>query len=153
MTFLSQTVTIPAWLLILMIAAMLPYLVILFKLIYRLKSGETVKEVHSDMVLWKVKTGKASASPSKSVDDFARDKRREKKADILQVLKIMAKEGEKGILIQSIADRMNSTLSKAQHAMKELVDKKLVDEIIGVSGTKYYLTQLGRNYCTSKGLL
>lgn len=153
MTFLSQTVEIPVWFLILMLAAMAPWLVILFKLIYQYKRGKIVKEEHSDMVLWKVKTEKRSAKPGKTVAEYAREKRHEKKTDILLVLKILAKEGEKGLLIQSIADRMHANISKAQQAMKELVEKKLVDEVVGVSGTKYYLSQLGKNYCTSKRII
>jgi predicted transcriptional regulator len=66
------------------------------------------------------------------------------------VLKIMLKEGEKGVMMQTIADRMGTNLTKAKQAVTKLVDKKMVDEVVGVSGTKYYLTPLGKDYCQRK---
>lgn len=153
MSFLFHTVAIPVWLLIMMIAAMIPLFVEVYALLMQLKRKEIVKEEDSDLVVWKVRSPKQSISPKKTVEEFAREKRHEEKSDIVHVLKIMAHEGDKGILIQSVADRMNVALSKTQSAMKKLVDKKLVEEVVGVSGTKYYLTQLGRNYCTSKGIV
>jgi predicted transcriptional regulator len=153
MSFLSQSVSIPVWLLILLVVAVLPLMLNLYRLVSRFKRGEIVREEHSEEVLWKIKNEMHARSPKKTVKDFARDKRNEEKTDIVHVLKIMAKEGEKGILIQSVADRMHITMSKTQQAMKKLVEKKLVEEVVGVSGIKYYLTELGKNYCASKGIL
>ena len=153
MSFFSQSLAVPVWVFILMLVAMLPALYLLYKLVQRFMHGEIVREEHSDMVLWKIRNQMHTVSPKKTVADVAHDKRHEEKTDIAHVLKLLLKEGEKGILIQSIADRLDTSLAKIQHAMKKLVDRKLVDEVVGVSGTKYYLTQLGRSYCTSKGLL
>jgi len=153
MSFLSQSIAVPVWLLILIMVAMLPLLVSLYRLVLRLKRGEIVREEHSEEVLWKIRNEMHAKSPKKTVKEFARDKRHEEKTDIVHVLKIMAKEGEKGILIQSVADRMHITMAKTQQAMKKLVDKQLVEEVVGMSGVKYYLTELGRNYCASKGIL
>ena len=123
MSLFSETVSIPVWLLLLMIVGMIPLFVKLYKLSDRFRRGDIVKEEHGDVVLWKLRTIKRSA----------------------------AAEGDKGMLLQSVADQMKSGTSKVQQAMQPLIDKKLVEEVVGVSGTKYYLTQLGKNYCASKG--
>ena len=151
MSLFSETVSIPVWLLLLMIVGMIPLFVKLYKLSDRFRRGDIVKEEHGDVVLWKLRTIKRSAAPNNPQADYAKEKSREKKSDILHVLKVMAAEGDKGMLLQSVADQMKSGTSKVQQAMQPLIDKKLVEEVVGVSGTKYYLTQLGKNYCASKG--
>lgn len=102
------------------------------------------------MVVWKIKSRKPAAAPGKPAADLNKEKEREKKDELVKVLKVLLKEGDKGVMMQTIADRMGINTTKAKHAMSKLVDKKLVDEVVGVSGTKYYLTQLGKDYCRSK---
>lgn len=150
MSFLTQHVTIPMWFLIMMNLIVVALLVKLFTLVYRYKRGEISKEEHSDMVVWTVKTTKSSAVPKISANDVAKEKERENKQDLVQVLKVLIQEGDRGVLMQTIADRMGTTRSNTQHAMQKLVNSKMVDEVIGVSGTKYYLTQQGRDYCMQK---
>lgn len=151
MSFLTTSVAVPVWLLILLIAGFTPLLFKLYRLAQAFRRGNIIKEEQEDVVVWKIRSSKPTASAKKAISDIARDKRHEEKADIAHVLKIMASQGERGILIRSLADQMQVNLSKAQLAIGKLVDKKLVEEVVGVSGTKYYLTQLGRNYCSSKG--
>lgn len=150
MAVITQSVSIPVWLLILMIAVMLPSLFRLFKLFYLFKRGEIVREENSDMVVWKVKSRQRSVSSTKKATDLAEAKQREQKSELVQVLKILLKEGDRGVRMQSVADQMGAKISRAQTAMKNLVEKKMVEEVIGVSGTKYYLTQLGKDYCRRK---
>lgn len=150
MSFLSQTVSIPLWLLIGMIAIMLPTLVKLVKLGYRIKQGELVKEEQGDTVIWKVQNRVRTAKPKKRSSGKNDDKEREKKAQLAQILKILLKEGEKGVLMKTIADRMEVSILDAQHAMKKLIDKNMAEEVVSVSGTRYYLTQVGKDYCRRK---
>lgn len=152
-SFLTQTVVIPVWLLILMIGTAVPLFVKLFKLLNHFRQGKIVKEEHSDVVLWKLRRVKRSASRNKTAADIAKEKSKEKEDDILHVLKNMAAEGDKGILIQTIADRMNTSTSRVKKAVLLLINKKLVEEVVGVSGTKYYLTKVGNNYCERKGFI
>lgn len=152
MSLLSSSVSVPVWLLILLLAAIAPHFVKLFRLIKAYKKGDIVREEHADVVLWKIRADRPSARPKKSTVDVEREKRHQEKSDIRDVLKIMAKEGDRGILIKSLADRMQANISKVQQAIDKLVEKQFVEEVVGMSGTKYYLTQLGRNYCNSKGL-
>ena len=138
------------WFLLMMNIIVVALLVKLFMLVYRYRTGEISKEEHSDMVVWKVKTAKRSAAPKIPASEVAKDKEREDKQDLVEVLKILIREGDKGVLMQTIADRMGTGRSTAQHAMQKLVKNKMVDEVVGVSGTKYYLTQQGRDYCKQK---
>lgn len=150
MAFFSATVTIPVWFLILLNIVMVLLLVKLFSLVYRFRRGEITKEEHSDMVVWTIKNRKPAVPTEKSSTRKDDEKERDKKDDMVRVLKILLKEGEKGVLLQTIADRMDMSNTKTDHALQKLVDKKMVDEVVGVSGRKYYLTQSGKDYCRSK---
>ena len=116
MSFLTQHVTIPMWFLIMMNLIVVALLVKLFTLVYRYRRGEISKEEHSDMVVWTVKTTKSSATPKISANDAAKEKERENKQDLVQVLKVLIQEGDRGVLMQTIADRMGTTRSNTQHA-------------------------------------
>ena len=150
MSFFTQSVSIPLWFLIMMNVIVLLLLAMLFWLVYRFNRGEITKEEHSDMVVWKIKNVRRAPSSKKMSADKAEEKQRDKKDELVQVLKVLLKEGEKGVMMQTIADRMGTNVANAQHAMIKLVDNKMVDEVVGVSGTKFYLTQLGKDYCRSK---
>lgn len=140
----------PVWLLILMIVVMLPSMFSLFKLIYFFKRSEIVKEENSGVVVWKVRSRKPAASSAKKAAEKAEAKSREQKTELVQVLKILLKEGDKGVRMQTVADQMGTTISRVQKAMNSLLENKLVDEVVGASGTKYYLNQLGKDYCRRK---
>lgn len=150
MALFTESVSIPLWILIIMIGIIVFPLVQLLMLLYRYVQGDIVKEEHSDMVVWRVKSRKRPATPKKKSEDIAREKEREKKTDLALVLKVLLKEGDKGVLMQTIADQMGTSTTNAQHAMQKLIDNKLVDEVVGVSGTKFYLTQAGKEYCRRK---
>jgi hypothetical protein len=151
LSFFTNSVAVPVWLLLIMIIGLIPLFLKLIKLVNHVRKGEIVREEHSDMVLWRVRAVKPTARPKKSSADVEKERNREKKDGILHVLQVMAEEGDKGMLLQAIADRMKTGTSKVQQAVKPLVDKKLVDEVTGVSGTKYYLTEVGKKYCIKKG--
>ncbi|MBI1424614.1 MAG: hypothetical protein GC149_14300 [Gammaproteobacteria bacterium] len=149
MSFFTQSVSIPIWFLIMMNVIVVALLVKLFLLVNRYNRGEITKEEHSDMVVWTIRT-KDSAKPKTTPVIPDEEKKREKKEDLVQVLKVLIKEGERGVLKQTITDRMGSNRANTQRALEVLVEKKLVEEVNGMSGTKYYLTQAGRDYCKSK---
>lgn len=150
MSFLIQNVSIPIWFLIMMNVIVILLLLKLFELVHKFNRGDIVKEEHDDMVVWKIKTKKPTATAMKLTAEASDEKERKQKEELVQILKILLKEGDKGVLMQTIADRLDTNTTKAKHTVSKLVDKKMVDEVVGVSGTKYYLTQLGREYCLSK---
>lgn len=150
MSFLSYTLSIPLWVFLIMLAFMAPTLIRLARLAYRIKRGELVKEEQGDTVVWKVQNRVRAPKAGKHSSDREDEKKRETKERLAQILKILLKEGDKGVLMKSIADRMDISMVNAQHAMKMLIDRQLVEEVTGVSGTKYYLTEAGKEYCRRK---
>ncbi len=151
LSFLTDAVAVPVWLFILLIAGLVPLFYQLIKLIGHFKRGEIVKEVDDGVVLWKIRK---SATPRKSPTDVSKEqeKQKESESNIIQVLKVMAAEGDKGILLKSVVDRVSISNANVQRAVQELIGRKIIEEVIGVSGTKYYLTQIGKMYCAKKGL-
>ena len=156
LSFLTDTVAVPFWLFILLIAGLVPLFYQLFTLVNHFRRGEIVRETDDDMVLWKIRNVKRSASPKKSSTDISKEqeqeKQNEKESNINQVLKVVASGGDRGILLKSIVDRVSISSANVNRAVKELVDRKIIEEVAGVSGTKYYLTQVGKMYCAKKGL-
>jgi len=150
MSFLTQHVSIPVWFLIMINLIVVALLVKVYTLVFRYRRGDITREEHSDMVVWKVSTPRKSASPKTPAKTTQEEKKKDKKQDIVQVLKILLHEGDKGLLLQTIADRMGCSSSQAREATQKLVDRKMVDEVVGMSGTKYYLTREGRDYCKRK---
>ncbi len=122
----------------------------LAKFFSRVRRGDIIKEQESDMVIWKVRSQRRVAKPKTKAIDTSAQKKHEEKAELVEVLKILLKEGEKGVRLQTLSDKMGTSQSKVQQAMTNLIEKKLVDEVTTMSGTKYYLTQLGIDYCRSK---
>ena len=152
MSFLTETVAIPVWLLILIIGGFIPLIVRLFKVFKTEKREEVSREERDSRILLKLKTLRKPASPSQPPVDVAKEKSKEKKIDMVLVLKLMAAEGDKGILLKAIADRLEISSHKVQEALQQLTNKKLIEEVVGVSGTKYYLTDLGKDFCRKKGI-
>lgn len=150
MSFLLAKVAIPVWLLIMMNIVMILLLIKVFSLYYRYRRGDITKEEYSDMVVWKVRQPKSAAVPNNDNKAERENKDRSNKEELVQVLKILLKEGDRGVLMQTVADRMGKNSSAAQRAMKKLVENKMVDEVVGISGTKFYLTASGRDYCRRK---
>ncbi|MEJ2360539.1 MAG: hypothetical protein P8Z75_03795 [Gammaproteobacteria bacterium] len=150
MTLLTHTISIPVWLFLLMLAAMLPLLVKLLSLLYQFRRGDIIKEEQSDMVVYKIRNQRRPAIPKQSSASVDEQKKQEEKTHLIQMLKVLLKEGDKGVRPQTIADQLSLSLSRVQTAMATLIDKNMVEEVSGMSGTRYYLTQTGKDYCRSK---
>ena len=154
LSFLTDTVAVPLWLFILLIAGLVPLFYKLFTLVNIFRRGEIVRETDDDVVLWKIRNAKRSAAPKKSSTDITKEqeKQKERESNINQVLMVVAAGGDRGILLKSIVDRVSISSANVNRAVQELVGRKIIEEVAGVSGTKYYLTQVGKMYCAKKGL-
>lgn len=148
MAFLSHSISIPLWLFLLMVAAMLPLLVKLSGLFFQFRRGDIVKEEQGDMVVWKIQ--RRPAVPRKPGTHANVQKKQEEKEYLVQVLKVLLREGDKGVRPQSIADQLGISLSRVQSAISKLIEKSMVEEVAGMSGTRLYLTQAGTEYCRRK---
>ncbi|MGD8812088.1 MAG: hypothetical protein PVH16_05075, partial [Thioalkalispiraceae bacterium] len=71
----------------------------------------------------------------------------------VNILKLLARKGEQGMLLQSIADTLGIDSNATKKAIEYLEGKKLIETIQGMGGNKVYLTQVGTNYCGKKGYM
>ena len=150
MSLFSYEITIPVWLFIIMLLLIMPAFLWLARLFDQLRKGEVETEENSNMVVFRVKNPRRSAKPKKKSATANDEKKKDEKADLVNVLKVLIKEGDKGVHIQTITDQMGTSQNKVKHALERLVENKMVDEVSGISGAKYYLTQAGRDYCQRK---
>lgn len=168
MSFLSDTIAIPFWFIAFVIGSAAPlwfkwYMMfhkkfittgILQKKLRRAKSTAEMKmdvlkkatehwNTHSDLAPYPDSHAKKRNAPKKTIDPV-------KKQNIRTVLKVLASAGEAGILPKSISDKSGINSSETKNAMNYLLEKQYAEEINGTTGTKYYLTRLGRKYCINK---
>ena len=68
-------------------------------------------------------------------------------------MKALADSGETGVLPKSISDKMSIDSLETSNALTYLVEKEYAEMINGTSGSKYYLTDLGRQYCINKKIV
>jgi hypothetical protein len=131
MSFLTQNIAIPVWMLILMGLVVLSVIVtVAVKMFRARRQGSNV-----------TKTAEKN-----------RQRLPDEKGDITNLLQLLSAEGDKGILLRSVSDRLGISTSSAQQAMAKLAQSRMVEEVVGVSGTRYYLTRLGKQYCASKNM-
>lgn len=142
MSFLSAEILVPLWVLLLLVAGLLP---LLFQVLKWLKGKGVVKD--KDIVIGGemkfIKPAKTKAETEKKT----------KRTNEVNVLKLLAAKGDQGMLLQSIADKLSIDSNTVNHALKYLEDKKMIEVVNAMSGDKYFLTQGGKNYCSKKGYL
>jgi len=141
MSFLSVEVAVPLWVLLLMVTGLIP---LFFQLLKWLKGKGILNK--ADITLdGHMKT----IMPVKQKPESTAKK--PKRQNEVNILKLLARRGDQGILLQSIADTLAIDSNAAKNALGYLEGKKLVEVIESMSGDKFFLTQVGKNYCDMKG--
>lgn len=167
MSFFFQTITIPAWFIVFVLASATPLWFRWFKKyhkkiiprgllkkIRRKKSdaelkGDILKKAtdhwndNSELSGFSDKKPKVRKTLKKQIDPV-------KKQNIKTVLKILAENAETGVLSKSVADKCNIKPLEATNALNYLTEKQYAELVNATSGAKYYLTDLGRRYCINK---
>lgn len=69
------------------------------------------------------------------------------------VLKTLALNGDAGILIPSLADKLEVNTNEIKKALSYLEQNEFVESVVGGSGAKYYLASRGRRYCIKLGYI
>ena len=171
MSFFFQTISIPAWFIVFVLASASPlwfkwymkfhkkYISTGFlkRKLSRPKSDAKMKED----ILKKATEHRNDNSELSGFSDGKKKKRKTlkkqidpiKKQNIKIVLKELAASGETGILPKSLSDKAQINSIETTNALKYLTEKKYAESISGTTGTKYYLTDLGRRYCLNKQYL
>lgn len=69
------------------------------------------------------------------------------------VLKVLALNGDAGMLIQSIADNLDIKRNEIKSSLSYLEKNEFVEAVVGSSGDKYYLSARGKKYCIKRGYI
>lgn len=168
MSFFFDTIAIPFWFIVFIFASASPlwfkwYMLFHKKFIVtgilqtKLRRAKSTAEIKMDVLKkatdhWNANSEHAEFSESHSKKRKAPKKKIDpvKKQSIRTVLKVLAEAGEAGILPRSISDKSGINSIEMMNAMNYLMEKKYAEEINSTSGTKHYLTELGRKYCINK---
>ena len=140
MSFLSTQISVPLWLLLIIIAGLIP---LFFQLLSWLKSRGILDK--ADIV---IDARMTTIIPIKKQTETSK---KSKHPHAAKVLKLLVRKGDQGMLLQSIADTLGVDSSTANTALRYLETKKLIEIIEGMGGDKFFLTQVGKNYCAMKG--
>ena len=168
MSFFFQTISIPAWFIVFVLASATPlwfrwskkfykkFIVTgkLQKLFERKKSEAELKEE----ILQKATENYRDNSELSELSDNKKKKTKslkkridpEKRENIKTVLKVLAVHAETGVLSKSVADQCNISPLETTNALNYLTGKQYAELINSPTGAKYYLTDLGRRYCINK---
>lgn len=168
MSFFFQTIAIPFWFIVFILASATPLWIkwykkfhkkfiatgILQKKFRRAKSSSEMKEdilkkatdhwnENSELSGFTDSKSKKRKGPKKKIDPV-------KKQNIIIALKMVAASGERGILSKTLSDEAQINSIETTSALVYLTEKKYVEAINATTGTRYYLTDLGRRYCINK---
>ena len=69
------------------------------------------------------------------------------------VLKTLALAGDAGMLIQSIADKLEVSSNEIKSSLAYLEKNEFVESVAAGTGTKYYLTSRGKRYAIKQGYI
>ena len=163
MSFLFETVAIPIWFLLLLLASAAPIYIKLYKKFHNkyVKTGvlqeklDDVKDATEVKMEVLRKASKNIQAKASAKANEIKEQRKEKvdRTNEKKVLKSLAEKGDSGMLLRSIADALNVGSNEATHSLEYLEGKKLVESVNGINGVKYYLTQMGKSYCIKKGYI
>ena len=142
MEYLTVNVLIPLWVLLLMVVCMIPFL---FMVLRWLRGKGFVKDkeivvIGREMKFVEPKTKKEPEKKNKRVNEA-------------KILKLLAVKGDQGMLVQSIADFLKIDSNATNHALKYLMEKKMVEVVTAMGGNKYFLSNAGKKYCVKKGYI
>lgn len=165
MSFFFQTIAIPFWFIVLILASATPLWIkwyikfhkkfittgILRKMFGREKSPAQMKNdiLKKATDHWNENselsgfTENKTKAPKKNIDPV-------KKQNILTALTMLAASGERGILSKTLSDEAKINSLETTSALAYLTEKKYAEAINATTGKRYYLTDLGRRYCINK---
>jgi len=169
MSVLLETLDVPLWLLVFSLACAAPLWIKWYKWFYRkfIVTGriqKTIQEV-SDIAEEKANIlKKATENWNASVDhelnstnvkkSKPENQTTEKEQPYVKiVLKALAVNGDAGMLIQSIADKLKLGSNEIKSSLLYLEKNEFVDVVTAGSGTKYYLSPRGKQYSIKQGYI
>lgn len=168
MSFLTATFEIPLWFLVFAFACAAPLWIKWYKFLYRkLISSNFLRNRFADSedvdneisVLQKATDNwNASVEHELRTTELKKSKHKHDVSSEVQpyvkiVLKTLALTGDAGMLIQSIADKLEVSSNEIKSSLTYLEKNDFVEVVTAGSGTKYYLSSRGKQYCIKRGYI
>ena len=169
MSFLFETYQIPLWFLVFAFACAAPLWIQWYKWFYRkfIATGRLQKKIKEVSEVAEEKATilkKATENWNASVDHDLKSEEVKKKKNanlsteaeqpyVKIVLKTLALQGDAGMLIQSIADKLEVSSNEIKSSLIYLEKNEFVEVVTAASGTKYYLSSRGKQYSIKRGYI
>ena len=169
MSFLNETLDVPLWFLVFAFASAAPLWIKWYKAFYRkfivtgvlqrkIKQAGDVAEEKANIL----KKASENWNSSTEHDLHAAESQKKKREHLVTeaeqpyvkiVLKTLALHGDAGMLIQSIADKLEVNNNEIKSSLSYLEKNEFVDVVTAGGGTKYYLSARGKRYCIKQGYI
>lgn len=169
MSFLHSTFEIPLWFLIFAFACAAPLWIQWYKWLYRKfrttdilqkdrRHEKRESQVKEDILKKAMQNWQSSEEHNLNSNDTDKLRRERLVTEAEQpyvkiVLKTLALSGDAGMLIPSLADKLQVNTNEVKKALRYLADNEFVEVVAGGSGDKYYLASRGRRYCIKQGYI
>ena len=170
MSFLFATFPVPLWFLIFAFGCAAPLWIKWYKIFHKkiivgklLKSDFFESEEVSfeeDISVFQKATDNwnASAEHERKTEKLKKSKREHDASSVEQpyvkiVLKTLSLNGDAGMLIQSIADKLEIKSNEIKSSLAYLEENEFVEVVTAGSGVKYYLSKRGKKYCIKRGYI
>lgn len=169
MSFLFETFEIPLWFLVFAFACAAPLWIKWYKMFYRkfivtgklqknLKKAADVAEERANILKKATDNWNTSSEHDLKTTSNAKAKREHLVTEAEQpyvkiVLKTLALTGDAGMLLQSIADKLEVSNNDIKSSLSYLEKNEFVQAVAAGNGTKYYLSARGKKYCIKRGYI
>lgn len=169
MSFLTETLDVPLWFLVFAFASAAPLWIKWYQAFYRkfiatgilqkkIKQAGDVAEEKANVLKKATENWNASAEHNFESSELQKKQREHLVTEAEQpyvkiVLKTLALQGDAGMLIQSIADKLEVGSNEIKSSLTYLEKNEFVDIVTAGSGTKYYLSARGKRYASKQGYI
>jgi len=164
MSFLFETFAVPLWFIIFAFGCAMPLWIKWYKIFYKkfIVTGRLQNKIQqvSDIAEEKIDVLKKATDHMNTNVKDALKKSGEGSAMgsadqpyVKIVLKVLALNGDAGMLLQSIADNLDIKSNEIKSSLIYLEKNEFIESVVGGSGEKYYLAARGRKYCIKRGYI
>lgn len=169
MSFLFETFNVPLWFLVFAFASAAPLWIRWYKAFYKkfivtgilernLRKAAEVAEEKVDVLKKATENWNANTELNQEAETLKKARREhlsteEEQPYVKIVLKTLALHGDAGMLIQSIADKLQIGTNDVKSSLAYLEKNEFVESVAAGSGTKYYLSSRGKRYSIKHGYI
>jgi len=169
MSYLTETLNVPLWFLVFAFASAAPLWVKWYQLFYKkfivtgilqrkIKEAGDAAEERANILRKASENWNANEQSQSETSQLQKKQQEHLKTESEQpyvkiVLKTLALAGDAGMLIQSIADKLEVSSIEIKSALAYLEKNEFVESVAAGTGTKYYLTSRGKRYAIKQGYI